>query len=353
MNTTIDLPSILRTLQAAHAIASDQSEQLFLQLLSGGLDEAQIGALLALIQTHAPDAGELTGAARAMRAHVTRVEYELPDGAVLIDTCGTGGAPKTFNVSTGAAIIAASVEPPKGSTVRRIMVAKHGNRSRTGRGSAEVLAAIGVNIDASTETQKACLAEAGVCFCFAVHHHPAMRYAMGPRRSLGVPTIFNALGPLTNPAGAERQVIGVYDNALVVPMAQTLADLGAQRAMVVHAHDGLDELTITAKTRVLHVENRELREETVDPSSLGLRACSIEDLRASSVEHAASILESVFKGEDSNFGDMLALTTAGALIVAGACDSFSEGVELSKATISSGRAMDTLESLIACSHCAE
>jgi len=350
MDTSIELPEIVRNLQGGGAMSVHDAEQVFLAMLSGGLDEAQIGALLGLIQTHAPDSGELTGAARAMRAHVTRVDYDLPDGAVLIDTCGTGGAPKTFNVSTGAAIIAASVEPPAGSGVGRIVVAKHGNRSRTGRGSAEVLAALGVNIDASTKAQSGCLSEAGVCFCFAVHHHPAMRYAMGPRRSLGVPTIFNALGPLTNPAGADRQVIGVYNNALVEPMARTLADLGAQRAMVVHAYDGLDELTITAKSRVLHVEDGKLREETVDPSKLGLRACTIEDLQAHDVAHAASILESVFRGEDSVYSDMLALTTAGALIVAGVCDSFDDGVALASETIRSGRAMDTLESLIACSH---
>ena len=353
MDTPIDLQSIFRTLQAGNAIAQSESERVFLDLLSGGLDEAQIGALLGLLQTHAPDAGELAGAAKAMRAHVARVEYDLPDGAVLIDTCGTGGAPKTFNVSTGAAILAASVEPPVGCGVSRVMVAKHGNRSRTGRGSAEVLAALGVNIDASNDTQRSCLGEAGVCFCFAVHHHPAMRFAMGPRRSLGVPTIFNALGPLTNPAGAPCQVIGVYDNALVEPMARTLGELGSRRAMVVHAHDGLDELTITARTRVLHVEGGQLREETVDPSGLGLRSCSIEDLRAVDVTHAASILESVFRGEDSVFGDMLALTTAGALIVAGVCDSFRDGLALAKETIRSGRALDTMESLIACSNCAD
>ncbi|MCA9303655.1 MAG: anthranilate phosphoribosyltransferase [Phycisphaerales bacterium] len=353
MDTANELPGIIRQLQGGRAMSEHDSERVFLAMLAGSLDEAQVGALLGLIQTHTPDAAELTGAARAMRAHVTPVAYDLPEGAVLIDTCGTGGAPKTFNVSTGAAIIAASVEPPAGSGVARIVVAKHGNRSRTGRGSAEVLAALGVNIDASPAAQGVCLAEAGVCFCFAVHHHPAMRYAMGPRRSLGVPTIFNALGPLTNPAGAQRQVIGVYDNSLVEPIARTLVGLGARRAMVVHAMDGLDELTITAKTRVMHVDGEELREELVDPSALGLRTCAIGDLQARDAVHAASVLESVFRGEDSVFSDMLALTTAGALIVAGVCDTFSDGVEISRSTIRSGRAMDTLESLIACSNCAE
>ncbi len=346
VNTPIDIPDALRSLQSGQPLAEPVAESLFLALLNGQLDEPQIGALLALIQTHAPDAGELTGAARAMRAHVTRVDYDIPQHAVLIDTCGTGGAPKTFNVSTGAAIIAAAALPPKDSPIRNILVAKHGNRSRTGRGSAEVLAALGVNIDAPPETQRRCLAAAGVCFCFAVNHHPAMRYAMGPRRSLAVPTIFNALGPLTNPAGASRQLIGVYDNALVEPMAQTLAALGATNAMVVHSHDGLDELTITAPTRVMHVRGGQLHEETVDPRSLGLRSCTIEDLQARDVQHAADILRAAFEGEDTEHADMLTITAAGAFIVADVCRSFEAGVKIARETIRSGRAMHTLNALI-------
>ncbi len=346
VNDSIHIPDALRTLQAAHPLAEPDAHAIFLALLSGQLDEPQIGALLALIGAHAPDAGELTGAARAMRAHVTPVPYEIPAASVLIDTCGTGGAPKTFNVSTGAAIVAAAVQPPADSPIKRIVVAKHGNRSRTGRGSAEVLAALGVNIDAAPQIQQRCLVEAGVCFCFAIHHHPAMRYAMGPRRSLGVPTIFNALGPLTNPAGATRQLIGVYDNALVEPMAQTLANLGATRAMVVHAHDGLDELTTTAPTRVVHIQDGQLAEEIVDPQSLGLTRCSIEDLQARDVAHAAEILHDVFAGKNTPHADMVILTTAGAMIIAGVCNSFAEGVQIARETIESGRAMQTLDALV-------
>ena len=353
---TIGLPShhmepesvhqILRQLHDHRPLSEDQAHQTFLALLKGELDDAQIGSLLSLIQTMPPDASTLSGAARAMRAHVEKLEYTPQSNEALIDTCGTGGAPKSFNVSTAAAIVAASVTPPSDSPTNRVVVAKHGNRSRTGRGSAEVLMSLGVNVDASPQIQSQCLEEAGVCFCFAIHHHPAMKHAMGPRRSLGFPTIFNALGPLTNPAGADRQLIGVYDNALVEPMAQTLANLGATRAMIVHAHDGLDELTTTAPTRVMHIEGKNLREETIDAIDLGLARCTLDQLQASSVEHSAEIISDIFAGNPSPYADMVLLTTAGALIVADVCNTFSQGIEIARESISIGNAKATLDRLI-------
>jgi anthranilate phosphoribosyltransferase len=341
---------ILRDLLNQHPLEESVSEQIFLALLSGELDPAQIGSLLTLIQTMPPSAQSLTGAARAMRSHVDRVEYQCAPGEVLIDTCGTGGAPKSFNVSTAAAIVAAAVQPPNDSMVKRVVVAKHGNRSRTGRGSAEVLMNLGVKVDASPAIQSECLHSAGVCFCFAIHHHPAMKHAMGPRRSLGFPTIFNALGPLTNPAGADRQLIGVYDNALVEPMAQTLANLGAKRAMVVHAYDGLDELTTTAPTRIMHVRDTVLQEETIDAIDLGFPRATLDQLQASSVEHSAEIIEDIFAGTPSPYADMVILTAAGALLVADVCDDFASGIELAKATIKDGNAKTTLDRLIEVSH---
>jgi anthranilate phosphoribosyltransferase len=349
MNTD-QIHQTLRSLLNRTPLDEPTAEQIFLALLEGDLDEPQIGSLLSLIQTMPPSAATLTGATRAMRAHVEKVEYTCADGEVLIDTCGTGGAPKSFNVSTAAAIAAASVKPPEGSAASRIVVAKHGNRSRTGRGSAEVLETLGVKVDASTDVQSQCLKEAGVCFCFAIHHHPAMKHAMGPRRALGFPTIFNALGPLTNPAGADRQLIGVYDNALVEPMASTLASLGAKRAMVVHAFDGLDELTTTAPTRVVHVLGSTLQEETIDAIDLGLARATLDDLQASSVEHSAEIITEIFAGRPSPYADMVILTTAGALIVADACTGFAEGIELARAAIEGGHAKATLDRLIKVSH---
>jgi len=303
-----------------------------------------------LLATHDATAEELTGAAQAMRRQVRGVEYPLSDNAILIDTCGTGGAPKTFNVSTAAAIILAGVQPPAGSGIERIQVAKHGNRSRTGRGSAEVLMALGVQVDASVETQTRCLEEAGVCFCFAVNHHPAVKYAMPARKSLGVPTIFNAIGPLTNPAGAQHQLIGVYKDELVLPMAQTLLNLGTTRAMVVHSTDGLDELSTTAPTRVVHVCDGQLREELVDAATLGMERVTIEAVQASDVEHSAQILRSIVDNEPSAFAEMALLTVAGGLVVAGVADGFGEGIELGRATVALGHARAALDALVSISN---
>lgn len=342
----LDLPSILRQLTAGDPLDEETAESVFLSLLSGEFDEAQIGALLALIQTMPPSASTLTGAARAMRAHVERVPYTLKSGEALLDTCGTGGAPKSFNVSTAAAIVAASVSPPSDSPIARIVVAKHGNRSRTGRGSAEVLQTLGVHVDATPEQQARCLEEAGVCFCFAIHHHPAMKHAIGPRRSLGIPTIFNALGPLTNPAGADRQLIGVYDDALVEPMARTLANLGATRAMVVHATDGLDELSTTAPTRIMHVQAGSLHEETIDAIGFDLPRVTLDQLQASSVEHSAEIIRDIYAGNPSPYRDMVTLSAGAAIVVAGACETIREGIALAQQAIDSGATNATLDRLI-------
>ncbi|HCT44871.1 MAG: anthranilate phosphoribosyltransferase [Phycisphaerae bacterium] len=342
----LELPSVLSSLIASEPLDEAMSERVFLALLNGAFDEAQIGGLLALIQTLPPNAQTLTGAARAMRAHVQRVPYTLKPGETLLDTCGTGGAPKSFNVSTAAAIVAASVTPPEDSSVSRVVVAKHGNRSRTGRGSAEVLQTLGVHVDATPEQQAACLQESGVCFCFAIHHHPAMKHAIGPRRSLGVPTIFNALGPLTNPAGADRQLIGVYSDALVEPMAQALANLGATRAMVVHSTDGLDELSTTAPTRVMHVQAGKLREEMIDAVDLGMPRASLDQLQANSVEHSAEIMLDIFSGNPSPYRDMVSFSAGAAVVVAGVCDDISAGIELAQQAIDTGKTKATLDQLI-------
>lgn len=326
------------------------SEGVFSAMLEGHLNDSQIGAVLTGLAMHHPTSDELTGAAKAMRDQVTRVEYKREPGSVLVDTCGTGGAPKTFNVSTAAAIILAGVTPPSGSPVSRIQVAKHGNRSRTGRGSAEVLMSLGVQVDASVELQSKCLEEAGVCFCFAVNHHPAIKHAMPTRRSLGFPTIFNAIGPLTNPAGADCQLIGVYKDELVEPMAQALLNLGTKRSMVVHSTDRLDELSTTAPCRVMHALNGKLHEEMIDATQLGLSRVSIDDVRANDVEHSAQIIRSIVDNEPSPFAEMTLLTVAGGLIVAGVCEGFAQGIELGRESLASGHARKALDSLISISN---
>jgi anthranilate phosphoribosyltransferase len=221
----VDLTDTLKTLLAGATLSVEETGRAFEAMMTGRVNEAEMAALLALLAMRAPTSDEILGAARVMRHHVDRVTSDR-DPAQIVDTAGTGGAPKTFNVSTTAAIVAAAAGAP---------VAKHGNRSRTGRGSAEVLRTLGVNVDADRDVQGRCLTEAGVCFCFAIHHHPATRHVMPVRLALGFPTIFNLLGPLTNPAGAARQLMGVYDRRFLIPIAEALAALGSTHAIVVHS----------------------------------------------------------------------------------------------------------------------
>lgn len=330
------------------------ADALFERLLTGVLDEAQIGAAIALMQSRVlrdltgggVSVDELVGAARAMRRHVTPVPVSLGPGEVLLDTCGTGGAAKTFNISSTTAIVAAAAEPDPASGVSRVLVAKHGNRSRTGRGSAEVFAALGVNIEAGPEVQARCLAEAGVCFSFAMRHHPAMRHAAGPRKSLGFPTIFNLLGPLTNPAGASRQLLGVYRPEFVGPMAAALARLGAERALVVHGGGGLDEASTLGPNTFGWVEDGKARLETAGPDTEGSAIPSLKDLQANDLEHGAAIVRAVLAGEPGPAADIVLLNAGLALMVAGAVGSIADGIERAGAAIASGKAASVLARLV-------
>lgn len=344
--TTLDTLRVLGVLAAGRVLDTDDARGLFEALLAGQLDPAQIASALTALRVRGPTATELATAARVMRSHVTPVPYTPGAGESLIDTCGTGGAPKTFNVSTAAALVAASIRPPAGSHVARIVVAKHGNRSRTGRGSAEVLAALGVNVDASPDVQARCLRDVGVCFCFAIHHHPAMKHAAGPRRSLGFPTIFNLLGPLTNPAGATRQLIGVYAPELVGLVAAALAELGATRALVVHADDGLDELSITAPGTAALVERGSVRTLRVDAGTLGLHPAAIDTLLAGSVQASADIIGRVLAGQTGPARDMVVLSAAAAACVSGAFASIQDAIDPAREAIDSGRASATLAALV-------
>lgn len=331
---------LLAQLMSGTILTEADAEALFEDLLSGRLDAAQIGALLGAMQARGVHIDELVGVARVMRRHV--VPVPVPKDAVVIDTCGTGGAPKTFNVSTAAAIVAAAA----GSKLSpRVVVAKHGNRSRTGRGSAEVLRELGVNIDAPPDLQSACLDACGVCFCFAIHHHPAMKHAAGPRRSLGTPTIFNLLGPLTNPAAARHQLLGVSASAHVDLVAAALAKLGCERAMVAHGHDGLDELTTCAATEIAVVDGSGIRRDRVEPGSLGLKLASHTELTAVDAVDSARIIREVFDGRRGPPRDIVVLNAAAALMVGGAAEVLGDGVRLAAEAIDSGGAQRTLARL--------
>jgi anthranilate phosphoribosyltransferase len=348
-----DLTPMLRGLLAGRTLTATEMTAAFQAIMTGQAHHGEVGALLALLATRTPTSEEILGAARVMRKHVDPVRSSCsPDR--LVDTAGTGGAPKTFNVSTAAAIIAAAalrgqdtskeVAGPSGGGG----VAKHGNRSRTGRGSAEVLRMLGVNIDADRATQARCLDEAGVCFCFAIHHHPASKHAMPVRQALGFPTIFNLLGPLTNPAGARRQLMGVYERRFLRPVAEALASLDCVRAMVVHSVDGLDEISISAPTWVMHVENGRVHEDLIDPRKYGLQLASREAVTARDLDHAATMVRGVIDGTlHGPPRDMALLNAAATLVVAGAVQTFDQGMDQAAKSVDNRAAFVALERLVA------
>ncbi len=336
-----DLTPMLKRLLSGYTLSAEETTAAFEAMMTGRVHHGEMGALLALLATRTPTHQEIVGAARVMRRHVDAVQSKH-DPAEIVDTAGTGGAPKTFNVSTAAAIIAAA-----GGAI----VAKHGNRSRTGRGSAEVLRQLGVNVDADRAVQQRCLDELGVCFCFAIHHHPATKHVMPVRQTLGFPTIFNLLGPLTNPAGARRQLMGVYDARFIKPIAEALVDLGAIRAMVVHSEDGLDEISIAAPTIVMMVDDGRVHEEVISPESLGIEPAALEDVQATDLEHATQMIRDVLSGADTGpVRNMTLLNAAATLMAAGVVDSFAAGIERASQAIDLGDAAVKLEQLAKLSH---
>jgi anthranilate phosphoribosyltransferase len=336
-----ELTPFLKKLLRGATLSEAEARAAFEEIASGESHHAEIGAFLALLATRMPTVDEIVGAASVMRARVERVPCKTPAGEI-VDTAGTGGAPKTFNVSTLAAVVAA------GGGAK---VAKHGNRSRTGRGSAEVLEKLGVNIDAPPAVQARCIDEIGICFCFAVHHHPAARHAMPVRKALGFPTLFNLLGPLTNPAAAGRQVMGVYAAHFVRPIAEALARLGSQHAVVLHSDDGLDEISIAVPTRVAEVRDGEVRDWIIDPRALGLEQADPTTLAPASLDEAAAVFAGVLSGEERGARRaMVLVNAAAALFVAGKVASIEEGIGAAAESIDFGHGFAALEALRGMSH---
>lgn len=347
----MDVPTTLSHLVRGGTLSQPDARALFSALLAGNLAESQIGAILGIIAARdqgrgGPTHDELIGAGLVMREHVTPTPLPAGYTGPVLDTCGTGGAPKTFNISTAAAIVAASVAG------RRMLVAKHGNRSRSGRGSAEVLEALGVKVDAPPAVQTRCLAEVGVCFCFAVKHHPAMKHASAARLALGFPTIFNLLGPLTNPARADRQAMGVYAERYVEPMATALLGLGATRAMVFHSRDGMDELSVSAPTRIAEVRHGRVTTTELDPSAppIGLPSSPREALEVSTLAEAADAVRSVLAGAPGPRRDAVLLAAAAALMVTDLAPDWPTGVAMAREGIDAGHAARTLADLAKLSH---
>ncbi len=319
------------------------------QIMSGGATPAQIGAFITALRMKGETIAEITGAARVMRERATRIRVGRDvldidrddiniDLETILDVVGTGGdGTNTFNVSTTVSFVVAACG---------VRVAKHGNRSVSSAcGSADVLEALGVNLDVTPETVERCISQVGIGFLFAPALHGAMKHAIGPRREIGIRTIFNILGPLTNPAGADCQVMGVYREDLVEPLAHVLRNLGCRRGYVVHGMDGMDELTLTGPTRIAEVTQAGVSVSTVRPEDLGFTPCTMEKLRGGDAKGNAVIVRSVLQGEQGPRREIVLLNAAYALMAAGRVSEPAEGVRLAAEAIDSGAALKTREEL--------
>jgi len=319
------------------------------QIMGGEATPAQVGAFITALRMKGETIEEITGAARVMRDHATpirvgkafdidREEINL-DRETILDTCGTGGSgTKSFNISTTVAFVVSACG---------VKVAKHGNRSISSAcGSADVLEALGVNLNVTPEQVESCINEVGVGFLFAPALHGAMKHAIGPRREIGIRTIFNILGPLTNPAGADRQVLGVYDEKLVEVLAKVLVKLGCQRGFVVHGQDGMDEITLTGPTRVAEINEGKVTLSTIEPEDFGLRRCLLSDLQGGDAEENAAIVRDVLAGAEGPKRDVVLLNAAYALVAAGIVESVDAGLQKAGNMIDEGLAKAKLEGLV-------
>jgi len=327
--------SIRRVMDGQH-LQRDEMHEVFGHVMDGAASDVLKSALLVALRMKGETADEIAGAAMAMRERVTPLDVDREN---LVDTCGTGGDGRgTFNISTVAALVAAGA----GANV-----AKHGNRAVSSScGSADVLSALGVYIDLDAPRMAEVLRRTGIAFLFAPKLHPAMAAVAGVRKELGVRTIFNVLGPLTNPAFAKRQVLGVYAERLVDVVAQVLNALGAKHALVVHSRDGLDEISISAATRVCEVRDGELRSYEVTPEELGLQRQSIAAVAGGDARENAAIAREVLSGANGARHDIVVANAGAALYVAGVTPSIRDGVALAKESIASGRAYEKLQQLV-------
>ena len=330
------LKPFLANLADGQSLDTDEAEAAFDIIMSGSATQAQIGAFLMALRVRGETVDEITGAVRIMRAKAVAVSAP----ADAIDVVGTGGdASGTYNISTAAAIVVASCGVP---------VAKHGNRALSSRsGAADVLAALGVDIDAEVALVERAILEAGIGFMMAPRHHSAMRHVAAPRAEIGTRTIFNLLGPLSNPAGVRRQFTGAFAREWIEPMARVLGNLGAERAWVVHGSDGLDEMTTTGASHVAELSGGEVRAFDVSPADAGLPEARPEDLKGGDADTNAAALTALLRGEAGPYRDVVLYNAAGALIVAGKVENLKDGVARGAAAVDEGRAAATLEKLVA------
>ena len=318
-----------------HDLTERETVDTMNEIMSGEATPAQVASFITALRIKGETIEEITGAARVMREKSTKIHTKHP---FAVDTCGTGGdGSHSFNISTTAAFVVAGAGIP---------VAKHGNRAASSQsGSADVLKALGVNIEIGPEQVGACIDDVGIGFLFAVTLHGAMKYAIGPRREIGIRTIFNVLGPLTNPAGTQAQVIGVYAPALTRPLANVLKNLGSQRAFVVHGGDGLDEITTTTTTQVSELSDGAVNTYTLDPTELGIPTAQPGDLKGGTPEENAEMTLSVLKGEKGPKRDIVLLNAAAAIVAGGKAADLAAGLAAAAESIDSGQALERLEGL--------
>ena len=333
----MDMQSAIKAVTEHKNLSSDEMASVMRLIMTGEATPAQVGGFLIGLRMKGETVEEVAAAAGVMRDLSTRVNV---DKQHLVDTCGTGGdASGSFNISTASAFVVAAAGGK---------VAKHGNRSVSSKsGSADVLEAAGVNLEQTPEQVAACVNDIGVGFMFAPMHHSAMKHAIGPRREMAVRTIFNVLGPLTNPAGAPNQVLGVFSIDWVTPLAEVLKQLGSDHVLVVHADDGLDEISIGSITHVAELKDGEVTTYTVQPEDFGMQRADLSEIRAGDAEHSLRIIKSVLANEAGPAKDIVCLNAGAAIYAAGLADSFAEGVGRAQEVIASGEAAAKLDQLVA------
>lgn len=308
------------------------------EIMTGQATQAQIGGFITSLRLKGETVEEITGAAMVMREKAVKIPAEK-DGETIIDTCGTGGSgTNAFNISTASAFVVSGAG---------LKVAKHGNRGVSSQcGSADVLKALGVNIEIGPRKAKECIEGIGIGFLFAPLFHGAMKYAIGPRREIGIRTIFNILGPLTNPANANCQVLGVYREELTEPIANVLKNLGTKRAFVVHGLDQLDEITITDKTKVSELKDKKVKTFYIRPQDFEMKKAKLDDIKGGTIEDNARIIKEVLGGKKGPRQDVVLLNAAAALVAGGLAPDFKKGIKMARESIESGKALNKLERLI-------
>jgi anthranilate phosphoribosyltransferase len=322
-------------LVSGRSLTMEQAAVVMEEIMAGEATPAQFGAFVTALRLKGETVEEIAGMARVMRERAIPVVVSEP----VVDTCGTGGdGSYSFNISTAAAFVVAGAG---------LKVAKHGNRSMSSVcGSADVMEALGVRIDLGAEQVQKCLEEVGIGFMFAPNFHPAMKYATAPRREIGIRTVFNILGPLTNPAGAKAQVLGVAEGSLTMKMAQVLELLGGHHALVVHGEDGLDEITLGGRTTVWELKEGIIKSYSLTPEELGFRRAARESLRGGSAQDNAELLRRVLEGEKGPRRDIVLMNAAAAIKAGGKAETFEQGIKLAEEAIDSGKASEKLEGLI-------